>query len=92
MPKGSPNYVYNRVIDMYKHSTHPTVKNKLLKQFTKPSCLCIIIATIAFGMGIDCPDVRQIVHWGVPEDMEMYVQESRKRWTVVVRNDPKETF
>ena len=95
-PKGSPNYIVNRVIDMYTHSTHPTVKNKLLKQFTKPSCLRIIIATIAFGMGIDCPDVRQIVHWGVPEDVEMYVRprerESRKRWTVVVRNDPKEPF
>ena len=27
-------------------------------------------------MGIDCADVRQIIHWGVPEDVEMYVQES----------------
>ena len=27
-------------------------------------------------MGIDCPDVRQVIHWGVPDDAEMYVQES----------------
>ena len=27
-------------------------------------------------MGIDCPDVRQVIHWGVPEDTEMYLQES----------------
>lgn len=27
-------------------------------------------------MGIDCPDVRQVIHWGVPEDVETYLQES----------------
>ena len=27
-------------------------------------------------MGIDCPDVRQVIHWGVPDDAEMYIQES----------------
>ena len=27
-------------------------------------------------MGIDCPDVRHIIHWGIPSDAEMYVQES----------------
>ena len=75
-PRGSPNFVFNRVVDMYTHCTHPTVKDKLLQQFTKPSCLRVMIATIAFGLGINCPDVRQIVHWGVPEDAEVYVQES----------------
>ena len=33
-PKGSPNYVVYRVVDMYTHSTHPSVKTKILKQFT----------------------------------------------------------
>jgi ATP-dependent DNA helicase RecQ len=27
-------------------------------------------------MGIDCPNVRHIIHWGVSDDIEMYVQES----------------
>ena len=27
-------------------------------------------------MGIDCPDVGHIIHWGIPSDAEMYVQES----------------
>ena len=75
-PMGSPNYVINRVVDMYSHCTHETVKNKLITQFTRPSPLRIIIATIAFGMGINCPDVRHVIHWGVPADAEMYVQET----------------
>ncbi len=75
-PKGSPNYVKYRVLDLYSYCTHSSVKNKLLNQFTSSSVLRLIIATSAFGMGIDCPDVRQVIHWGVPDDTEMYIQES----------------
>ena len=75
-PPGSPNFVINRLVDIYTHCTHETVKNKIISQFTKPSVLRIVIATIAFGMGIDCPDVHHVIHWGVPTDAEMYVQES----------------
>ena len=42
----------------------------------KKSPLRIVIATIAFGMGINCPDVRHVIHWDVPVDVEMYTQES----------------
>ena len=75
-PKGSPNFLVNRVVDMYTHCTHQSAKNAILEQFKHPSSLRIVIATIAFGMGINCPDVRQIIHWGVPQNAEMYLQET----------------
>ena len=76
-PKGSPNYVKYRVLDIFTHCTHPSIKTKILEQFTRLSSpLKIVIATIAFGMGVDCPNIHQVIHWGIPEDAEMYVQES----------------
>ncbi|RDL38652.1 p-loop containing nucleoside triphosphate hydrolase [Venustampulla echinocandica] len=51
-----------------------SVKTQLQDEFMRYDDL-IIVATIAFGMGIDKPNIRNVVHFNIPNSLESYSQE-----------------
>ena len=64
-PVGSTNLARYRLVDMYTACTTLSVKDSILQSFAKINTkLRVIIATVAYGMVIDCPDVRCVIHWG----------------------------
>ena len=61
---------------MYTRASTTEMKEKVLNSFcAQGGKLRVVIATTAFGMGVDCSDIRKIIHWGAPSTMEQYLQE-----------------
>ena len=58
------------------HAGLPADQREQLQDAFLRNHITILVATIAFGMGIDKPDVRSVVHWSTPSSPEAYLQES----------------
>jgi ATP-dependent DNA helicase RecQ len=59
----------------YHASIEGEAKQKAYKLFMGDK-VQVIVATIAFGMGIDKPNVRFVIHWNLPKNIESYYQET----------------
>lgn len=65
------------VCNIFTAATDSEVKDTIVREFTKPnSPLRIVVATVAFGMGMDAPNIRHVIHWGPSRNIEWYVQET----------------
>lgn len=74
-PPSSADLNKHALVNMFLGCTPPDVKREITRQFTDARApLRVIFATSAFGMGVDCRDVRQVIHLGVTEDTEAYIQ------------------
>jgi len=76
-PPSAPPVSKFRLVDLFTSATEASVKENIIKNFTKPhGCCRVVIGMIAFGMGLDSPNVRKVIHWGPSSDIESYVQET----------------
>ena len=65
-----------RLVEKYDACTEPALKTEIVEQFAPQNGITrVVVATSAFGMGIDSPNVRHIIHWGPTTSLMMYVQE-----------------
>ncbi len=65
------------LLDMLHSCTPNSNKVNILESFQREDgCVRVLVATIAFGMGVDCKKVHRTIHFGPAKNVESYIQES----------------
>ena len=76
-PPGAPCVIPFRMISLFTSASRAVIRAEVLKEFCREETnLRLIIATTAFGLGVDCRDITRVINWGVPNSLEELVQET----------------
>jgi ATP-dependent DNA helicase RecQ len=76
-PVGAVHSPENRLFGQFHASQTPQMKEEILRQLcSKASTIRVVFATVAIGMGVDIPNIRQVIHVGPPCTVKAYFQET----------------
>ena len=75
-PRASPPSVSTRLFAMYHSRVGEDEKQQIMQSILNPHGTCrVLFSTTAFGMGVDVPNIRTVIYFGPPADMDDYFQE-----------------
>ena len=65
------------LVTLFTAASTPDIREVILDEFRRQdSVLRLVIASSAFGLGVNIPDISRIINWGLPQSLEDLVQES----------------
>ena len=63
------------IVGMYHRKTSEENKTRVLDSLMKSEgTICVLLATTSLGIGVNIPDIKYVIHFGPPKDVEDYVQ------------------
>lgn len=70
-------WLQNHLVDArsYHAGLAPEHRQTVEKAFRQNQCR-VVVATVAFGMGIHKPDIRGVIHWTIPTSIEEFIQQT----------------
>lgn len=80
-PCGASSIPGNRFAEIYTRASTTGLKEQVIEAFQKESSSTrVVLATIAFGMGLDVQDIQQVIHISPSVDIEDYAQQIGRVW------------